>query len=187
MSDDITYIVKNSPIGTFKIYNGHNIGLDDSCILEHLNNKEVVNQQIQRAIENEFFIEAISLRIQILDFWLRVFIRNRDPSANVMRIEFGNLLKLAKKHGLNDEIYNEIKTFNNTRIKAIHGFLLGKTILKELMPVTIASKKTSSKLTIWVLENSGEIIHDIGDRYFQVGDMILDWKRAIANIKATTF
>ncbi|HAT8546190.1 TPA: hypothetical protein I7180_05860 [Vibrio vulnificus] len=179
---DIVAEVRKAPKGSLKIYNGHEIGLDDDCILKHLENMQAVSNQIASAIDSGFYIEAISLRIQIADFWLRVFIRNTDENAVVVRKEFGNLLKMSKKLGLPDDIYQELKAFNDTRVKAIHGFLLGKSSLDALEDSARQSKLIISVLIVWVLENCGEVITDIEGRCTRVGDMILFWQRAVEQL-----
>lgn len=183
MKFDIVEVVRNAPKGSLKIFNGHNIGLDENCINEHLNNKTVVQKRIIDAISQGFYIEAISLRILILDFWLRVYIRNADQEVVVVRREFGNLLKMAKKLGLPSDIWKQVDDFNKDRVKAIHGFLLGKVSLDDLEPIAKGSSVIVTNLTVWVIENGGEVITDISGRHCNVGDMILKWQESVEQIK----
>ena len=186
MSGDIVNKVKNVPAGTYRLYKGSGIGHDEDSIHTHLNNLSGISEKIQRAIELECFIEAISLRLQIIDFWLRVFFVNRCAEGQTRKREFGALLDQCKGLDLDQEIYEKLKAFNKHRINAIHGYVIGKTTYKELEPVVKESKKLSSELIIYVLENTGEDIQDMEGRTFEVGDMILNWKAQIVHLQGAS-
>lgn len=76
MSNDTVEEIANAPQGTFKLYRGNDIGHDENSINTHLNNIQNVGKKIDAAINAGFFIEALSLRLQIVDFWLRIYFRN---------------------------------------------------------------------------------------------------------------
>jgi hypothetical protein len=92
MSDDIRKRVESAPVGTYRVYRGSDIGLDENSINTHLKNLDGIGQRIQAAIEAGFLIEALSLRLQIIDYWLRIYFRNKRAQGEERQRQFGRLL-----------------------------------------------------------------------------------------------
>jgi hypothetical protein len=176
--DEINKELKSEPEGTFKLFHGSNIGVAED-INQHINNHNEINQRISNAVQAGCYIEVISLRLQVIDYWLRIFVVNQSPEENRER-EFGRLLKQCYELGLNKnkKLYDNLKTFNSNRIKAIHGYVIGQISYEKLSEVVDYSRSLMNETTIFVLENTGEIITDIEGRYFNVGDNIMNVRAA---------
>lgn len=184
MSNDMVKQIANAPQGTFKLYRGNDIGLDKNSIKIHLNNIQNVGKRIDAAINAGFLIEALSLRLQVVDYWLRIYFRNTRNEGEQRQQVFGRLLGQCKRLGLDNSLFAKLKEFNNHRVEAIHGYVIGKTTYETLEPIVAESKKLSSETIIWVLENCGEVIGSVESGTFKVGDMILDWKAQIQKLSA---
>lgn len=182
MSTELIREIAIAPYGTYKLYHGSDIGHDEDSINTHLSNLHNIGQRIEAAIKSGFLIEALSLRLQVIDFWLRIYYRNQRKVDEKRQREFGRLLDQCKDLGLDKDLVRELKEFNSHRVDAIHGFIIGKTTYEVLLPVVNESKSLSSKCIAWVLENCGEVIHSIEGRSFEVGDMILNWKAQIDHL-----
>lgn len=184
MSTDIVKEIANAPQGTLKLYKGNDIGLSENSIITHMDNTQNIGKRIDAAINAGCFIEALSLRLQIVDFWLRIYFRNTRNEGEQRRREFGRLLDQCKKLGLDNSLFTKLKEFNNHRVDAIHGYVIGKTTYEALKPIVAESKKLSSETIAWVLENCGEVISNAEGRAFKVGDTILKWKTQIQKLSA---
>ncbi len=183
MSNEIVHQVASAPGGTYKLYKGSDIGLDEDSINTHLSNLQGISERIQIAIDLGFHIEVLSLRLQIIDFWLRIYYRNKRPEGEQRQREFGRLIDQCKNLGFNTDLATKLKDFNSHRVKAIHGYVIGKTTYEVLAPVVGESKSLSSETIAWVLENCGEVINNMKGRSFEVGDMILNWRAQIDQLQ----
>jgi hypothetical protein len=182
MSNQIVEQVAIAPNGTYKLYHGSDIGHDEDSINTHLSNLQNISEKIQKAIDSEFYIEALSLRLQIVDFWLRVFYRNKRNIGEQRQREFGRLIDQCKKLGMDQPLVTRLKDFNTHRVNAIHGYVIGKTTYENLAPVVTESKALSSECIAWILENCGEVIDSMEGKTFEVGDMVLNWQAQIAQL-----
>lgn len=184
MSNDNVKEIANAPQGTFKLYRGNDIGLDENSIKTHLNNVQNIGKRIDAAINAGFLIEALSLRLQIVDYWLRIYFRNTRNKGEQRQREFGRFLEQCKKLGLDNSLFTKLREFNKHRVNAIHGYVIGRTTYETLEPIVAESKKLSSETIIWVLENCGEVISNVESGTFKVGDRILNWKAQIQKLSA---
>lgn len=171
--------VASAVSGTYKLYNGSDIGHDEDSINTHLSNLNNINKKIEDAIDYGFYIEALSLRLQIIDFWLRVYYRNKRVVGEQRQREFGRLIDQCKNLGFDSDLSRKLKEFNSHRVNAIHGYVMGKTTYDELNLIVTESKSLSSECIAWILENCGEAIDTMKGRAFEVGDMILNWQMQI--------
>jgi hypothetical protein len=96
-----------------------------------MSNREELYSQIQYAKAARCFIEVLSLRLQYLDVWLRVFFEN-TPHHGRRKREFGWLLEQCLNQGLDKKLYDRIARFNEDRVKAIRGYLIGLTTYAEI-------------------------------------------------------
>lgn len=72
---ELYHRVAIEPKGTFKKFNADNVGTDKN-IAQHLQNIDERKGKIDFASNTECYIEVISIRIQIIDFWLRIYFTN---------------------------------------------------------------------------------------------------------------
>jgi hypothetical protein len=142
-------------------------------------NRSELAARIKHAKETGCFIEVISLRLQFIDLWLRVFYEN-TPHQEPRQREFGRLLKQCLKQGLEKNLYDRIHAFNGDRIKAIHGYLIGVTTYEELRVVVETSEGLSEALAEFVVLNCGETVtdqfehqhHNRGDTVYHVSNLL---------------
>ena len=156
-NEEMGELVRLSPKDSFKLLpNAYKIGIKN---LEKSNTNALeANAKMKEALEKEFYLEVISLGLQKIDFWLRMFWVVKNNKGEVFSADdkrtFGMILFDCKKIGLDEDLFVELKEFNYSRINGIHKYLLGEVDYKSL-------KKVS--------ENVGEIIKKVS-RY--VGNQI---------------
>lgn len=179
MSDqrmELLELIKNSPVGTYKLFRATE---KDPDIERSFQNKNELSKRIETARSNGCFIEVISLRMQYMDLWLRVYFEN-IPNDCVREREFGRLLRQCFDLGLDKTLYDSISKFNKQRVNSVHGYLLGKVLYSELLAVVEESDGLSERLAQFVVINSGETVtesffserHEVGDTVYCVPDLI---------------
>ena len=140
-------------------------------------NRAELSDRISHARLGGCFIEVISIRLQYLDLWLRTIFSNTNQTDKRKR-EFGALLKQCKKY-LSEDLYSRISDFNDGRIDAVHGYVIGTTSYGALADVIAKSDGLSEDLADFVILNFGEIVtddfenqhHNLGDRIFHVASV----------------
>ena len=182
-TNEMMRVIATAPPGTFKVYRGRGTGVEE-YIHAHMSNLGGITERIQQAYRAGCLIEVVSLRLQVIDYWLRIFFANKAPAGERRQREFGRLLGQCKDLGLDLSLFTRLKNFNDHRIRAIHGYVIGHTTYENLEPVVRESRSLSTDLIIFVLENCGSVITALGGT-FEVGDMILNVSAQIAHLQAT--
>ncbi len=76
-----------------------------------------------------FALEALSLRLQHADLWLRIFWVAKNGTHTVYPTNegkmFGALITECERLGLEPYAVRRLRAFNTKRVEAIHKFLLG--------------------------------------------------------------
>jgi len=173
---DLLRLIREAPQGTFKLYRGTE---NEPEVEQSMANLAQLSDRIQCARSANCLIEVISLRLQHMDLWLRVFYENIPHDGQRQR-EFGRLLRQCFDAGLTKSLYDRVHAFNDHRILAIHGFVLGQTTYDELAAVVEESDGLAEALVEFVLLNCGEIVtaefenqpHQRGDAVYNVPAMI---------------
>ena len=142
-------------------------------IQQHFKNSKEVKQRIQTAVTSNCQIEVISLRLQVIDYWLRLYLENSDPQIQRDR-EFGRLIRQARQVGLPSKIYDKLISFNNTRKDAIHGYIVGTTSYDEIEKEAIDCKDLLIETIIHVVQNSGVIVSSRNDLYANPGAITMN-------------
>lgn len=171
-NDEIAHAVSSAPMGTYKLYHGTGTGVENN-ILTHQGNMREIGYRINYAKSVNCQIEVISIRLQIIDYWLRIFFVNKANDTEQREREFGRLLQQCNRLGLSDELFTELQVFNKHRINTIHGYVVGFTSYEELVKIASNSESLSAKVITFVLLNCGEVITKF-DGYFNVGDQIIN-------------
>lgn len=149
-----------------------------------MSNQAELAVRIRHAKASFCLIEVISLRIQFLDLWLRIFFEN-TPHQGARGKEFGRLLKQCLKQGLDKNLYDRIYKFNDHRIKAVHGYLIGVTTYAEIGAAVRESEGLSEALAEFVLLNCGEVVTDeFENQHHNRGDAIYDVPRLLAHLRS---
>lgn len=164
--------IRTSPPGTFKLFRATE---EQPEVEQSIANREELARRIQHARQSNCLIEVISLRMQYMDVWLRVYYEN-TPHTKPREREFGRLLKQCLDQGLPKQLYDRLHKFNKDRVKAIHGYLVGLIAYSRLESVVRQSDGLSEDLTEFVLLNSGEEVteafatqhHNRGDAVYPV-------------------
>jgi len=89
-------------------------------------NFQLIGKKIQYAINYQCYIEAISLRLTLIDIALRFFLKNKGENfANIItrELQFGSLLKNIERHNFDSKLLERLKDFNKKRIEVIHNFV----------------------------------------------------------------
>jgi len=118
---------KLSPPGTFKcIGNWGKIGVQGDRFFKSASNLKFVGEKISESINSGFYIEAISLRLMLLDFCLRLYLANKGEDFDEKHphdLQFGVLFKECRNSGFDKDLLKRIEYFNEKRILAIHNFI----------------------------------------------------------------
>lgn len=161
--------ISSSPSGTFKLFRSTE---GEPEVEKSMQNMNELVKRITHARNVGCLIEVISLRMQYLDVWLRIFFEN-VPHSDKREREFGRLLKQCFKVGLNKNLYDRIYNFNKHRVNSIHGFLLGITTYEEMNAVLNESDGLSRELPEFVIANSGDIVtEEFANEHHNRGDMV---------------
>jgi len=124
--------IKNLTDNSSKIFKCKNIGIEDINCFKH-NYNEIINLRSNCAREHKFHLEFISLKIQLLDLWLRIFYINTkeesEPDIKPKYASLGSMIELCKRKLIilgKEELLIKLKEFNLGRRNAIHYYLLGR-------------------------------------------------------------
>jgi len=164
--------VRAAPAGTYRLYVTPEANPNVEASMAAID--ELPNR-VAQARAADCWIEVLSLRLQYLDRWLRVFFAN-VPNAGARREqEFGRLLRQCFNLGLDKALYDRLHAFNKMRRDAIHGFLVGTISYAEIKDVTIKTDGISEAVAAWVLQNCGELLTPESvpaERFYNRGDAI---------------
>ena len=100
-------------------------------------NFRLMMDDTEATYREQYFLEAVSLRLLALDLVLRIYLVHKtgkpiEPLSNDDKLSFGQLVKKAKKHGLPHDLANDLWAFNKARVDGIHHFLLGRTTYQAI-------------------------------------------------------
>lgn len=173
--------VENSPVGTFKLFIADGVGTEEN-FAQHLRNLDVISEKIAHAAANECFIELMSLRLQVIDFWLRVYFYNVPENTESREREFGRLIKQCFKLGLDKRIYDSLLRFNKHRVEAIHGFMIGTISYEKIEEVAVEADKILRESIEYILKNSGKVVHSREHLLTNSGAIAVDVDRFVHEI-----
>jgi hypothetical protein len=151
---EMSELEKISPSGTF--HTGPNlftIGVKNiTSFIKNLNTGVEISR---KAFEQGFYIENISLRLQNMEIYLRMYIVVKNKKGKLIDSEtdkrtFGNFINDCKNLGFDNDLVNEMKEFNDFRILAIHKYILGEISYNDLREVCLKTKDLDSKVKDYV-------------------------------------
>jgi hypothetical protein len=159
----------------FILPNAKNIGIIDAN--KALENQTIIVERAKKALENQFYIEFISLKIQYLEFYLKIYWVIKNPDNKILdettQKFFGTLINECETYGFEPVLINKIKDFNTTRVKAIHKFMMGATSEEELKIVCEKYSKLGNELDNYVIDECGQFIEDVTKLPQDIGTMII--------------
>jgi hypothetical protein len=153
---EMNELMQLSPIGEFK--SGPNLftlGIKNiDVFIENLNEGAIISQQ---AFDQGFYIETISLRLQHIELYLRMYVVIKNKKGKIIDAEtdkrtFGNYINECEMLGFDKNLIAEMKYFNDYRIKAIHKYLLGEIRYIDLKEVCLQTKGLDAKIREYVFK-----------------------------------
>jgi hypothetical protein len=97
------------------------------------------SQRSRHAFEHGCYLEVISLGVQHIEFWLRMYWVVKNEKEKIFetndRRTFGMIIDDCSKLGFRTDLISRLRDFNEKRISAIHKYLLGGTDYDELKKV----------------------------------------------------
>lgn len=177
--------IETAPTGTFRMYTADQTGVQKN-LTQHFNNSSLIKSKILKAINSDCHIEAMSLKIQIIDFWLRIYHENSQPTDKRERM-FGPLLRQAFDLGMPKKLYDDLMEFNNSRVDAIHGFMIGCISYEKIMSESIRAIDLVKRTVEFVAKNSGTIVTHREHIAANPGAMILNINAFCADIDSLYF
>lgn len=156
-------LIKLRPTGTFKsLPNIKTLGVVD--VQRAFHNFEEGPQRVKNALENECYIEVISLRLQHAEFWLRTLWVAKNGKGKIFeptdKRTFGAIIGDCKVY-LPSDLTTQLENFNQNRIDAIHKYLLGATDYNELRKVCDDSTGLDNRVGKYVRTEIGIVIQSI--------------------------
>lgn len=128
------------------------IGAED--IDRAIKNLDEIAARTEYAIKQGCYVEAISLRMQQLEFWLRLFYVAANRKGKVFAPEdkrtFGTIVNDCALLGFEPELIVGLREFNNRRIDAIHKYVLGAIDYDELQRVCEQSVRLPEQICKYV-------------------------------------
>jgi hypothetical protein len=159
---EINELIALSPSGSFK--SGPNlltIGIKNlTSFVENLN---VGGEMSRKAFDQGFYIETISLRLQHIEIYLRMYFVVKNKKGKLIDADsdkrtFGNFINDCKNLEFDTTLIDELEEFNNFRIKAIHKYVLGEILYDELKDVCIRTKGLDTRVREYVFNEIGMVI-----------------------------
>jgi hypothetical protein len=157
--DELTQL---SPAGTFKsLPNVLTIGVKnvDGFFANLIEGAEIS----QKAFENGSYIETISLRLQHIELYLRMYVVFKNKKGKILDAEtdkrtFGNYVNDCEQLGFDSSLILELKDFNNYRVKAIHKYILGEIRYSDLKDVCVQTHGLDARIRQYVIDEVGTVI-----------------------------
>jgi hypothetical protein len=174
--------VENSPVGTWKMFSAEGVGVEER-IEQHLASHRVVREKISSSAKLGCYVETISLRLQVIDYWLRIYYVNKVTVGRERKREFGALLEQCRKLGFDETIVKELKIVNSKRIDAIHGFVIGSIAYVQLEAVADSFDRILKKTVQFVVRNCGTVVASREDLYARPGAAVLHVEGFCCNVE----
>lgn len=170
VTEEMQLLIASSPKETFKLFRGVGAGAENN-FTGFVKNWKTLKVRTGRAYAEGFYMEVISLSLQYIDYWLRLYFLDKAKGQDRPK-EFGRLLKACKPLGLRGKLYDRLHRFNKERVKAIHGYVVGAIVYDELKDVAEESGILGQWTYLFVVSNAGEVITQLPER-LDDGDIII--------------
>ncbi len=121
-------IVGLAPAGTFSaLPRVADLGVSD--VLQFQHNTNELSGRHRRAIDSGCYLEVIALRTQHMELWLRMYWVVKNQKGKVFgprdELTFGQVIGLCAQAGLQAELVDDLRAFNQVRNDALHNYFLG--------------------------------------------------------------
>ncbi|MHA8100881.1 hypothetical protein PQG46_03495 [Aquirufa nivalisilvae] len=169
--DDMQKQIINENLEILLLPKSQNIGIINAQ--KAIENLSKIVDRAKIALKNEFYIEFISLKIQYIEFYLKIFWVTKNPTNSVIdqndKKFFGTIIKDCEDLGFDSNIIANIKDFNETRSRAIHKYIMGGTDEQELKTISLKHSKLGNTVYEYVINECGEKIEDLSNIPQDVG------------------
>jgi hypothetical protein len=151
-------LVRLSPVGTFGTApNALTLGVTD--LSQFVYNFREGPERSKKAFEAGCYMEVLSLRLQHIELWLRMFWVVRNKGRRIFestdKRSFGVILKDCADIGLEPDLCARLERFNQSRINAIHKYLLGATDYDAMKDTCVENKGLDVDVQKWVMKEIG--------------------------------
>ena len=152
------------------------IELGISNINKSIENLSIIVDKAKTAYEQAFYIEFISLKIQYLEYFLRMYYVKKNKKGKIFPSDdkktFGMIINDCKLIGFDPNLILSLNEFNHQRINAIHRFLLGDYDEIDFILICEKYKKFGEDIKNYVIKEIGIPIKDSKALPNKVGSMI---------------
>ena len=154
-------LIRLSPSGSFKSApNLKTMGIID--INQAFENYKEGIERSRHALENGCYLEVISLRLQHIEFWLRMFWVARNKKGKIFDINdkrtFGVIINDCANLEFRSDLIIRLKELNEHRINAIHKYLLGATDYNQLRKVCEENTGLDREVAEYIRDEIGIVI-----------------------------
>jgi hypothetical protein len=173
--------VEQSPPGTFRLFRAA-VGVEAN-IRQHLSTMDELGQRVGHAWQSGCLIEVIAIELQVIDFWLRVFLSNTAGANDREGIQFGHRVQLCVDAGFDASLAKRVGSFNDGRIQAIHGYVIGTIDYQRLSSVAVQGGVIVRETAIAVVESRGEVASHRDHLAAGPGSMVMNVAGFVAEIR----
>jgi len=133
--------------------NAADLGVND--IEGFLANSYDIHDRHRHALDSDCFIEAIAIRVQHIELWLRMYWVRENSGGGVYSPQdkrtFGVIINECAAIGLPQDLEKDLRAFNDVRIDAVHKYLLGDTDYQQLKAAAVAFEQLDSRTVDFVM------------------------------------
>ncbi|MFC3198256.1 hypothetical protein ACFOET_11595 [Parapedobacter deserti] len=173
--DDMKAQIASGQFEILLLPKSSNIGIINAQ--KALENLSIIVARAKHALQAGHYIEFISLKIQYIEFYLKIFWVTKNPAGAILdqdsRKLFGAIINECESFGFDKKIIADIKDFNETRIKAIHKYLMGGTDEQELQVVSLKHSKLGNAVYEHVINECGVVLNNATDIPEDVGTIFI--------------
>jgi hypothetical protein len=132
-NDEMNELVRLSPEGMLSLPNMETLGVTDFGMA--FQNLKEGAERTRNAFDNGCYLEVISLRLQHIEFWLRIFWVAKNGKRKIFEADdkrtFGTITNNCSDLGFNTDLISKLNSFNSYRINAIHKVYSGSNRLRR--------------------------------------------------------
>lgn len=128
--DEWNEFISLCPPGSIvKMPDADQIGITDTS--NYVANANIGVDQAEKAYQSGFYIETISIVLQLIELPLRMYVVSKSKKGKAIdpakdKRTFGNYVNDCKNLGFDLAIIDRLEAFNEVRVKAIHKFVTGE-------------------------------------------------------------
>lgn len=134
-------------------------GLGIVSVEQAVTNIAELMTRADRAVELGCYIEAMSLRLQHMELWLRIYWIARNGTGRLFesddRRTFGQIITDCERVGFDTDLVRLMRAFNLHRTRAIHKFILGATDYEHLRVICARYTALPARVGVFTRKSLG--------------------------------